>query len=130
MAAPGVVLVVEDEPVNLVLVTALLEHAGLLVVGACDVAEAAARLEEREFDAVLLDINIPGGGGASVLQRIRERPATASLQVVAVTAFAMAGDRERLLALGCDDYVSKPIDAASLRRTVAAAVTRTRSARM
>ncbi len=125
----GVVLVVEDEPINMVLVKLLLERAGFVVFGARDVAEADAQLEERAFDAVLLDINVPGGGGAEVLRRIRERPSTSCLQVVAVTALAMAGDRERLLGLGCDDYVSKPIDVAGLRFKVEAAVTRTRSAR-
>lgn len=128
-AVTGRVLVVEDEPVNMVLVRALLEHAGHQVISAGTVAEARQHLDEGTHDVVLLDINIPGGGGGKVLEHIRATPALAGLQVVAVTAFAMAGDRERMLGLGCDDYLSKPIDAAILRRMVVAAITRTRAAR-
>jgi CheY-like chemotaxis protein len=102
-AVTGRVLVVEDEPVNMVLVRALLEHAGHQVVSAGTVGEAEQHLADGTYDVVLLDINIPGGGGAKVLEHIRARPALAGLHVVALTAFAMAGDRERLLGLGCDD---------------------------
>jgi two-component system cell cycle response regulator DivK len=124
----GRVLVVEDDPVNMVLVRALLEHAGHHVVSAGTVGEAEQQLADGTYDVVLLDINIPGGGGGKVVQHIRASPPLVGLQVVALTAFAMAGDRERLLGLGCDDYLSKPIDAVMLRRAIAAAITRTRSA--
>lgn len=104
------VLLVEDNLLNRRLVRDLLEHHGHRVVEACTVEEAWAALQAETFDIGLLDVQIPGGGGTRLVERIRATPLLARLPLVAVTAFAMDGDREHLLAQGFDGYVSKPID--------------------
>lgn len=107
------VLVVEDNAMNLRLVQAVLVHRGHTVIEATTVDEGRARLAASRPDVVLLDIHIPGGGGVVLLEEIRKSEALASLPVIAVTASAMSGDKERLLALGFDAYLSKPIDTRS-----------------
>jgi CheY-like chemotaxis protein len=104
------ILIVEDNPLNLQLVRDILEHRGHQVRVATCVDEARAQLRVGRPALVLLDIRIPGGGGELVLEEIRAEPSMVGLQVIAVTAQSMAGDRERLLACGFDGYVSKPID--------------------
>jgi CheY-like chemotaxis protein len=104
------ILVVEDHPLNRRLVRDILEFRGHEVLEATNVEEARARLLERKAEIVLLDVQIPGGGGEAVLGTIRQDPDLTKLPVIAVTALAMAGDRARLLAAGFDGYISKPID--------------------
>ena len=104
------ILVVEDHPLNRRLVRDILEFNGHEVVEAYDVPQAHARLNEHHVELVLLDIQIPGGGGEVVLRTIRNDPTLSKLPVVAVTAAAMSGDRARLLAAGFDGYISKPIE--------------------
>lgn len=104
------ILLVEDYPMNRELARELLQRRGHEVVEARDVAEAQAFLGEGVFDVVLLDIQIPGGGGTAVLGFIRAQPKLRPLPVIAVTAQAMQGDRERFLGAGFDGYISKPID--------------------
>jgi CheY-like chemotaxis protein len=98
----------------------VLRSAGLQVSTA-DGAEAALRaLARARPDLVLLDIQMPHVDGLALLGQLRANPATADLVVVAFTAYAMKGDRERLLAAGCDGYISKPIDVASFAGQVRA----------
>jgi CheY-like chemotaxis protein len=104
------ILVVEDNAMNRQLLRDILGHRGHEVLEAANVGEARAHLSEARPDVVVLDVQIPGGGGEALVREIRGDPSLASLPVVAVTAFAMAGDRERLLAAGFDGYISKPID--------------------
>lgn len=104
------ILVVEDNPLNRRLVRDILEFHGHEVLEAYDVPQAQARLNEHRVEIVLLDIQIPGGGGEVVLRTIRNDPGLAKLPVVAITAAAMSGDRARLLAAGFDGYISKPIE--------------------
>jgi CheY-like chemotaxis protein len=104
------VLLVEDNPMNRVLASEILKRRGHRIIEAANVGEAIDCLRSSVPDIVLLDIQIPGGGGELVLRHIRDEPRLASLVVVAVTAYSMRGDRERILALGFDGYVSKPID--------------------
>ncbi|MBX3624973.1 MAG: response regulator [Rhizobacter sp.] len=117
---PPLVLIVDDNPVNLELASMVLRSAGLQVCTA-DGAEAALRtLAHTRPDLVLLDIQMPHVDGLALLGQLRADPATADLVVVAFTAYAMKGDRERLLAAGCDGYISKPIDVASFAEQVRA----------
>lgn len=120
------ILVVEDNALNRVLVHDILEYRGHEVALATSVDEALGHLAEARPDLVLLDIQIPGGGGEVVLRAIRGDPGLSSTPVIALTAFAMAGDRERLLQGGFDGYISKPIDTrtfgAEVERHVAARV--------
>lgn len=94
----------------------LLVLRGHDVLCAAGVGDGRAQLDSVKFDAVLLDINIPGGGGEVLLREIREYNSV--MPVIAFTASAMAGDRERFLAEGFTGHISKPIDVKSFGETV------------
>jgi CheY-like chemotaxis protein len=115
---PARILVVEDNPLNRLLVHDILELRGHAVVEAATVDEARELLQRERPDLLLLDVQIPGGGGEAVIREVRQRAELADLPIVAVTSLAMPGDRERLLSIGFQGYLSKPIDT----RTFAAAV--------
>ncbi len=100
--------VVEDNADNRLLLQALLGDRYALTEYATG-ADAAAGIPRERPDLVLLDVSLPEMDGAEVLRRLRADPALAGLPVIALTAHAMAGDRERFLAQGFDDYVTKPI---------------------
>jgi len=110
------VLLVEDNPVNQRLAQKLLEKRGHRVTLARHGREAVDAYARQSFDAVLMDLQMPGMGGfeATALIREQERMWGGYTPIIAVTAHAMAGDRDRCLAAGMDDYVSKPIDPALL----------------
>lgn len=112
------ILVVEDNPLNMRLARDLLEYRGHVIDTALDAREAVERLQAATPDIVLLDIEIPGGGGEQLLRNIRKQPEWAHLPIIAVTALAMEGDRERLLAAGFDAYISKPIDTRAFGPTI------------
>ena len=103
------ILVVDDDARNLNLAVTVLEQAGHEVLSAEDGAEGIAAALAHAPDLVLLDVQMPGMDGVTVLMRLRAEPRTAALKVVALTALAMKGDRERLLAEGFDGYLEKPI---------------------
>lgn len=107
------VLVVEDNRQNLELVEFLLEEAGFEVRTATDADELRRELAAGTPALILMDIQLPGVDGLTLVAEIREQPATREIPVVALTAHAMRGDRERFLAAGCDGYISKPIDIAT-----------------
>ena len=104
------ILIVEDNPLNRLLVHDILELRGHEVMEAATVDEARGALSAVRPDLVLLDVQIPGGGGEAVIREVRARADLANLPVVAVTSLAMPGDRERLLSIGFQGYLSKPID--------------------
>jgi two-component system, cell cycle response regulator DivK len=112
------ILVVEDNALNRLLVHDILELRGHEVLEASNVDEARRILEASPPDLLLLDVQIPGGGGEAVVREVRADSRLATMPIVAVTSLAMPGDRERLLASGFQGYLSKPIDT----RTFAAAV--------
>ena len=87
---------------------------GYTVVEACDGEEALRMIEQTQPDLLLLDIGMPVLDGFAVVRKIRENPRFASLPVVAVTAYAMQGDREKILNSKFDGYLSKPVDSRSL----------------
>jgi CheY-like chemotaxis protein len=118
------VLLVEDNATNQVLALTLLEKAGHTVETAASGKEALAALAARSFDLVLMDIQMPDMDGFEATARIREREqATGNhIPIVAMTAHAMKGDRERCLQAGMDAYVSKPIQASVLYDTLASVV--------
>jgi len=111
------VLVVEDDPWSQRIVCELLEMRGHEVLAASDVAAARAALAKQP-QVVLLDIHIPGGGGELLLAEIRASETYARLPVIALTASAMSGDRERFLRQGFTAYMSKPIDVKSFGPTI------------
>jgi CheY-like chemotaxis protein len=108
------VLVAEDNPVNCELLRELLEARGYNVIEAQDGQEALRMIEQAHPDIVLLDIGMPVLDGFAVIRKIRENPGLPALPVLAVTAYAMQGDRESVLNAGFDGYVSKPINARDL----------------
>jgi two-component system cell cycle response regulator DivK len=107
------VLLVEDNEQNLELAQFLLEEAGMAVDLARNAFEARMALSRHPPAVVLMDIDLPGIDGLDLVSEIRRRPAWKSLPVIALTAHAMRGDRERFLAGGCNGYISKPIQVAS-----------------
>ena len=109
----------EDNEQNLELVEFLLEEAGARVEAAVDGEGLRRRLDGPPPDLVLMDMNLPGVDGLSLVAEIRDRAAWAAVPVVALTALAMRGDRERILAAGCQGYVAKPIDVATFVGEVA-----------
>ena len=113
------VLVVDDNPTNQEVARALLEAIGASVSTASSGAEGLARLEDADFDVVLMDIHMPEMNGIETLAAIRAA-GRETLPVVALTADAMTGERERLLALGFNGYLSKPIEPSALVRALAA----------
>jgi two-component system cell cycle response regulator DivK len=108
------ILVVEDNDRNLKLVRDVLEHAGYRVLVATSGEDGVALAVEQPPDLVLLDLGLPGIDGHEALRRLRASPRTRSLPVVAVTAYAMAADRERALRAGFDGYLDKPLDVRAL----------------
>jgi len=112
------ILLVEDNANNMMLARDLLEHRGYQTLPARDVTEALVHLAEVTPDIALVDIQIAGGGGQAVLEAMRNVPRLASIPVIAVTAQAMDGDRERIVQAGFDGYISKPIDTRTFVTTV------------
>jgi CheY-like chemotaxis protein len=108
------VLIAEDNAVNRELLRELLELRGYTVLEACDGQEAIHMIEQAQPELLLLDIGMPVMDGFAAIRKIRENPRLASLPVVAVTAYAMRGDREKILNSGFDGYLSKPVNARSL----------------
>jgi len=114
------VLIVEDNPRNLKLVRDVLGHAGFRTLEAGTAEDGLALARAERPGLVLMDVGLPGMDGVEALGRLRADPATARIPAIAVTAFAMKADRERLLAAGFDGYLEKPIDVRELPRRVAA----------
>jgi CheY-like chemotaxis protein len=107
------VLVVEDNEQNLELVEFLLEDGGMRVAAARDADEARQQVGTTVPDVILMDMQLPGTDGLTLAAEIRADPRLHHVPIIALTAHAMRGDRERFLAGGCDGYIPKPIDAVS-----------------
>jgi CheY-like chemotaxis protein len=112
------ILVVEDNQVNRELVREMLEGSDFQVFEAENGLEALHLLPKTHPDLVLLDIQMPVLDGMSTIRQLREKPQYATLPVLALTAYAMVGDRERVMAAGFSGYLAKPIDRATLLQEV------------
>jgi two-component system sensor histidine kinase/response regulator len=112
------VLVADDKESSREFVRTVLEHSGCVVDEAIDGREALAKVREDPPDLVVLDLHMPGLDGFAVMQELRQDARYLSLPVVALTASAMHGDRERALAAGFVDYMTKPISLSVLRGRV------------
>ena len=112
------VLIAEDSPVNRELLRELLEMRGFEVSEACDGLEALTQVDKVRPDLLVLDIGMPGLDGFGVIQKLRANPEYAELPVLAATAYAMRGDREKILEAGFDGYISKPINAPVLQEAI------------
>jgi len=104
------VLYIEDNEQNLYLVTFLLNAKGYEVLQAREGPEGIAMAADHRPDLILLDIQLPGMDGYAVAKRLRQNPDVAQTPIVALTSFAMAGDREKAFGAGCSGYIEKPIN--------------------
>ncbi|MBX7255208.1 MAG: response regulator [Candidatus Hydrogenedentes bacterium] len=104
------VLVIEDNEQNLYLVTFMLEKKGYEVVQARDGLQGIDLAGKIAPTLILLDIQLPGMDGYEVAQALRSNPAITGVPIIAVTSYAMVGDRERALEAGCTGYIEKPIN--------------------
>lgn len=111
--AGELILIVEDNDKNLKLARDVLQYQGFRTLEAMTAADGIALAAEYRPDLVLMDIQLPDADGVSALQRLRAEPSTRSIPVVALTAFVMQADRERISAAGFDGYLAKPIDVRS-----------------
>jgi two-component system, cell cycle response regulator DivK len=112
------VLVVDDNPVSRELIREVLEAPDLQILEAPDGRAALQTISELRPDVVLMDIQMPVLDGFAALRALREDPSFQDLPVLAVTAFAMRGDREKAQGAGFNAYITKPIDGAELERLV------------
>jgi CheY-like chemotaxis protein len=111
------VLVADDNPVSRELVVEAL-NGECIVIEAVDGASAVARFYQDRPDLALIDIQMPSLDGFGVLQRIQQDARARNIPIIALTAFAMQGDRERAIEAGFDAYITKPINLAALRTQV------------
>ncbi len=102
------ILVVEDNPLNMELVMEILSSHGMTVHPAADGDEALKRIENQVYDLILMDIELPGKDGIEITKIIKEK--YKNIPIIALTSYAMKGDRERFIKAGFDDYISKPLD--------------------
>ena len=116
---PQPILVIEDQALNRKVARIVLQSEGYEVIEAINAAEALACLEKVIPALILMDIALPGQSGEELTRQIKADPDLCSIPIIALTAAAMSGDRERLLRAGCDDYLSKPIDTQLLLERVA-----------
>jgi two-component system cell cycle response regulator DivK len=112
------VLIVDDNEKNVKLARDVLRFAGLRTVEAFTGSEAFASAMEHVPDVILMDIRLPDMEGTEVVRRLKDEPQTAGIPVIALTAYAMKGDRERFLAEGFDGYLEKPVSVKELPEQV------------
>ena len=113
------VLIVEDNPANMTLAVFLLESAGHRVLTAIDAESGLALARSAIPDLILMDIQLPEVSGLEVTKWIKEDDDLKAIPVIAVTAFAMKGDEEKIREGGCEAYIAKPISVANFLQTVA-----------
>ena len=114
------ILLIEDNAVNRDLIQFLLESQGYQVREAATAEEAFEFLKTQRPDLIVMDIQLPGMDGLEATKKLKENPATRDIPVVAVTSYAMKGDRESAAAAGCVGYITKPIDKTTFLQQVAA----------
>jgi CheY-like chemotaxis protein len=108
------ILVVDDNPTNLKLVSTVLSFEGYNVITAGDAEEAQELIDRSRPDLILMDIALPGMDGLTLTRLLKANEATRHVLVVALTAFAMVGDEAKAWDAGCDGYITKPIDTRQL----------------
>lgn len=110
MQSNATVLYIEDDPVNMALVKKLLRNEGFIMLEAGNGWAGLAMVEQHKPDLILMDMNMPDLDGYQATRRIRRHPELRTIPVVALTANAMDGDRQRSLEAGCDGHITKPIN--------------------
>lgn len=117
-SAQKTILIVEDNALNMKLFCDLLTSQGYRTVSAVDGMEALELARQNRPDLILMDIQLPEVSGIDVIRWLKNDAELKTIPVIAVTAFAMKGDDERILASGCQAYISKPISVANFIETV------------
>jgi len=112
------ILLVEDDFINMRLAQHVLESEGYVVLEAATAQEALEQIESTLPDLILVDVQLPDIDGLILVKMLREKPKTRDARILALTACAMKGDREKMLKVGCDGYISKPIDVKEFIATV------------
>lgn len=113
------ILIAEDNPQNMRLIEMVLGTRGYSLLRATDGKEALDMALRERPDLIIMDIQLPRLNGLEVTKKLRETPALNRVPIIAVTAYAMKGDKERFIGGGCDAYLSKPFNANELCRVVA-----------
>ena len=114
------ILYVEDNDDNVYVVKSRLTRAGFTVLVAVDAEQGLVMAAAERPDLILMDLSLPGLDGWEATRRLKAAPATQDIPVIALSAHAMTGDREKALAAGCDDYDTKPVDFPRLRAKIQA----------
>jgi CheY-like chemotaxis protein len=112
------ILIVDDNAINLKLAGDLLELEGFDVSRAIDAESARDLIQEITPDLILMDVALPGMDGLTLTRLLKEGGKTKTIKIVALTAFAMKGDQEKIITAGCDGYIAKPIDTRKFSETV------------
>src|ERR1700694_5207649 len=103
------VLIIEDNLANMTLATFLLHSKGHIVISATDAETGLTLARDEQPDLILMDIQLPGMDGLEATRRLKRDDAPRVIRVIALTAWAMRGDEERIRAAGCDGYIAKPL---------------------
>ena len=114
MGLKAKILLVEDNEMNMDMLQRRLTRKGFEVITATDGAEGVERVNKESPDLILMDVGLPGIDGWEATELIRANDSTKNIPIIALTAHAMAGDREKAIQVGCNDYETKPIDFARL----------------
>jgi two-component system cell cycle response regulator len=118
MKSGSLVLVIEDNEANQLLTQSVLERDGYRVEVVGTAEEARATLSQELPSLILMDIQLPGQDGLSLTQELKISPSTVNIPIIALTAHAMGGDREKAIAAGCAGYIAKPIDTRMLSEQI------------
>ena len=113
------ILIVEDNPQNMRLIEMTLRARNYTLLKATDGEEALDVAMRERPDLIIMDIQLPGMNGLEVTRKLRETPAFSHTPIIGVTAYAMKGDREKVIESGCDAYLSKPINTRELPEVIA-----------
>jgi CheY-like chemotaxis protein len=124
MSGAGSVLLVEDNEMNRDMLSRRLERRGFEVLVAVDGAQGVALARERRPDLILMDINLPVMDGLAATRELKADGATRAIPIIALTASAMVGDREKCFEAGCDDYDTKPVELPRLLAKIEAQLAR------
>jgi CheY-like chemotaxis protein len=112
------VMIVDDNAANLKLAGDLLEIEGFEVCRCVDAENALDTLTHVEPDLILMDLALPGIDGLQLTRKLKQEGKTSKIKIVALTASAMKGDKERILSAGCDGYITKPIDTRKFKEQI------------
>ena len=113
------ILIVEDEPRNLTLLRDLLQVSGYKTIEATDGEQGVELAKSKKPDLILMDVQMPKMDGLGATRILKADATTSNIPVLALTSYAMKGDKERILEAGCDGYLAKPIDIKELLKIVA-----------